>query len=174
MPRQTRHASGLVLAERGYRSVGVGPVVWLSARDRRSSRGLAGGWSGYFALEGAPDAVFDITEWLDRDRRPPIVRYAYQVRYCNGVQGGAVWQYRLDLHPLEDPAIFVPHHHDEEVREDEHDPRPWDHHVTLAQALALLEQRLFARIGACGDRTPGLRGRAPYEPPRSTRVIEPS
>lgn len=173
MPAEARHAGGLILAERGYRSVGGGPVVWKSTRARRALQGRAGGWSGYFVLERAPDAIFDITEWIDRDHERPVIRYAYQVRYCNGLRVGMGWQYRLDHHPLDETAIFVPHYHDQQTRDDEHDPHPWGTFLPLAQALPLLEQHLFSRIGPCADRSPGLRGRAPYEPSKGTVVIEP-
>ncbi|MHB8631965.1 MAG: hypothetical protein ACYC9W_08570 [Candidatus Limnocylindria bacterium] len=173
MPTAARHAAGLVLAERGYRSIGDGPVVWRSTRARRAAQGPSGGWSGYFVLEGAPDAIFDITEWIDRDHSQPVIRYAYQVRYCSGLRAGVGWQHRLDYHPLADPAILAPHYHDHPTREDEHDPRAWGNVLRLTEAMPLLEQHLFSRIGSCTGRAPGVRGRAPYVPSKGTVVIEP-
>lgn len=158
MPTAARHAAGLVLAERGYRSIGDGPVVWRSTRARRAAQGPSGGWSGYFVLEGAPDAIFDITEWIDRDHSQPVIRYAYQVRYCSGLRAGIGWQHRLDYHP---------------TREDEHDPQAWGNVLRLTEAMPLLEQHLFSRIGSCTGRAPGVRGRAPYEPSKGTVAIEP-
>lgn len=173
MPAEARHAAGLVMAERGYRSVSGGPVVWRSTRERRVAQGSSGGWSGYFVLDGGPDAIFDITEWIDRDQSRAVIRYAYQVRYCNGLRAGVGWQYRLDHHPLAEPSIFVPHYHDHQTREDEHDPRTRGDFLPLSEALPLLEQHLFSRIGLCSGRAPGRRGRAPYEPSKGTVVIEP-
>jgi hypothetical protein len=164
MPGEARHVAGLVLAERGYRAIGGGPVVWHAARARHGARGPIGGWSGYFVLDGAPDTIFDITEWIDRNERPPVIRYAYQVRYCSGLRGGQGWQYRLDYHPLGAHAARVPHSHDHQMHADEHDPRPWGSVLPLSGALPLLEQHLFSRIGRCPDGAPGTRGRAPYEP----------
>ena len=172
MPTIARHTAGLILAERGYRSTSGGPVVWRSARAHRAARAASGGWSGYFVLDGAPDAIFDITEWIDRDYSQPVLRYAYQVRYCSGLRAGVGWQYRLDCHPINGSSIFVPHSHDHETREDEHDPRVWGQFIAPAEALPLLEQHLFSRIGACSGRAPGLRGRAPYEPGRGSVIIE--
>lgn len=164
MPKQARHAAGLVLARRGYSPVGGGPGTWLSSAPRRAAQGPAGRWSGYFVTDRFPDAVFDITEWVDRARQPAVVRYAYQVRYCNGLHGGVRWQYRLDHHPLAEPHIYVPHFHDHEVRDDEHDPRPWVRFLSLAEALPLLETHLAGRLGPCSGEVPSLRDRAPNPP----------
>ena len=138
--------------------------MWRATQARRASQGEAGGWSGYFVNDAAPDTVFDITEWVDRDRPRPVFRYSYQVRYCNGLAQGTRWQYRLDYHPIGDPAIAVPHHHDQAAHDAEHDPRPRNPAVSLAQALPLLERHVFSHIGPCADRVPGLRGRALFEP----------
>lgn len=173
MPAQARHAAGLVLAKRGYRSIAGGPITWRSRERRRAAQGPAGGWSGHFVNDAAPDAIFDITEWIDRERDPAVIRYAYQVRYCNGLRGGVGWQYRLDHHPLGDPAISVPHYHDQPVREDEHEPRPGGRLLHLAEALPMLEQHAFSTIGACSGDAPGLRGRAPYVPTKGSVIIAP-
>lgn len=172
MPRQARHAAGLVLARRGYRPVAGGPGTWLSTARRRAAQGQAGRWSGYFVSERFPDAIFDITEWVDRDRAPAVVRYAYQVRYCNGLHGGVRWQYRLDHHPLTRPDIYIPHHHDQEARDDEHDPQPWGRFLSLAEALPVLEAHLAGRIGPCSGDVPGLRGRVPNPPGKKHITIE--
>ena len=172
MPRQARHAAGLVLARRGYRPVADGPGVWNSTVRRRAAQDLTGRWSGYFVHDAFPDAVFDITEWIDRDHRPAVVRYAYQVRYCSGLHNGVRWQYRLDFHQLTDPYIYVPHCHDQEVRDEEHDPRPWSRFLEIAEALPILEDHIAARIGPCSGEVPGLRGRAPNPPGRRHLAVE--
>jgi len=172
VPIEARHVAGLILGERAYRSVGGGPVVWKSTRPRRAAQGPSGGWSGYFVLDGAPDAIFDITEWIDRDHPRPMFRYAYQVRYCNELRAGVGWQYRLDYHPIDAPSNFVPHFHDQPTQDDEHDPRPRGDFLRLAEALELLEQNLFSRVGPCSNRAPRRRGRAPYEPGKGTEIIE--
>ena len=164
MPARARHAAGIVLERRGYRAVAGGPGTWLSTQPRRAAQGPAGLWSGYFVNDAYPDAVFDITEWIDRDQEPAVVRYAYQARYCNGLHGGARWQYRLDYHPLSQPHIYVPHHHDQAARDDEHDPHPSGRSFQLAAALPVLEAHVAARIGACSGGVPGIRGRAPNPP----------
>lgn len=171
MPKQARHAAGLILGERGYRSVGGGPGTWTSTARRRAAQGAAGLWSGHFVSDAFSNAVFDITEWLDRDCAPPVVRYAYQVRYCSALHNGMRWQYRLDYHPLEMPTIFVPHYHEHEAREDEHDPRPGGAYLSLPVGLEMLEAHLAGRIGECAGEVPKLRGRAPYEPTRDYRRI---
>ena len=147
--------------------------MWRVPQRRRGSQGEVGGWSGYFNNDAAPDTLFDITEWIDRGQARPIVRYSYQVRYCNGLADGLPWQYRLDCHPIDDPAIAVPHHHDHAAHEAEHDPRPGGPYLSLSQALPLLERQVFSRIGPCADRVPGLHGRAPFEPGTGAVVIEP-
>lgn len=162
MPGDARHAAGLVLAERGYRTIGGGPVTWHAARGRLARP--AGGWSGYFVLDGAPEAIFDLTEWIDRSAQLPVIRYAYQVRYCSGLRSGLPWLYRLDLHPLESDGMPVPHVHDHQTPADEHDPRPSGVALRLSGALPLLEQHLFSRIGGCAHEAPAIRGRAPCEP----------
>lgn len=173
MPTQARHAAGIVLGRRGYRVVAGGPEVWHTTKPRRAAQGPAGGWTGYFVHDSFPDTVFDITAWVDRDRDPSVVRYAYQVRYCNGLHGGVRWQYRLDHHPLDEATIFVPHYHDHEAREDEHDPHPWARSLSLAEALPLLEQHVASRIGPCSGEVPGLRGRAPHHSGKGNVIIEP-
>jgi hypothetical protein len=162
MPTQARHAAGLVLARRGYRSVGGGPATLLATGHRRAAQGAAGRWSGYFVIDSYPDTVFDITEWVDRDRDPAIVRYAYQVRYCSGLHGGIRWQFRLDYHPLTDAHTCVPHYHDQEIRDEEHAPHAAGRFLQLSEALPLLEGHVAPRIGTCSGEGPGLRGRAPY------------
>jgi hypothetical protein len=164
MPKQARHAGWLVLARRGYRPLGGGPGTWQSTVPRRASQGPAGRWSGYFVNERFPDAIFDITEWVDRDHQPAVVRYAYQVRYCNGLHGGVRWQYRLDYHPLADPQVYVPHFHEQGTRDDEHDPRPWGRFLSLAEAVPLLEAHVAGRLSPCSGEVPGFRGRAPNPP----------
>jgi hypothetical protein len=164
VPRQARHAAGLVLAGRGYRSVAGGPFVWNSTAPRRAAQGLAGRWSGYFVHDAYPVAVFDLTEWIDRDRDPAVVRYSYQVRYCSGLRHGMRWQYRLDYHPLTQPHIYVPHFHSQDVRDDEHDPHPWGRFLKLAEALPILENHALPRLGPCSGEVPGLRDRAPNPP----------
>lgn len=155
MPSQARHAATLVLDERGYRSITGGPKVWLSTAPHRAAHGPAGGWTGYFVNDAFPDAVFDLTEWIDRDHQPPVIGYFYQVRYCNALRGGVGWQYRLDYHPLDDPAICVAHYHDQETRTDEHDPRPWGRFLSLvAEALPVLEQHALTTIGPCSGAGP--------------------
>ena len=148
--------------------------MWRQTRDRRPSQGEAGGWSGYFSLDSTPGAVYDITEWIDRDCDPPIVRYAYQVRYCSAPHDGLTWQYRLDLHPLDNGLVFVSHFHDQAVTDDEHGPRPMAARLTLAEALPLLESRALGSLGPCADRPPGRRGRAPYEPRGGALLVEPA
>lgn len=173
MPAQARHIAGLVLARRGYRVVAGGPVVWHTTRPRRAAHGAAGGWSGYFVIDSFPDTVFDLTEWVDRDHDPAIVRYAYQARYCNSLYGGVRWQYRFDLHPVHEPTSFVPHSHDHAVREGEHDPRPFSRSLDLAEALSLLEQHVATRIGPCSAQVPGVRSRAPHQPGTGHLTVEP-
>lgn len=146
--------------------------MWRATQHRRASQGEAGGWSGYFTNDAAPDTLFDITEWIDRDQARPIVRYSYQVRYCNGLAAGLRWQYRLDYHPIDDPATSLPHHHDQAAHDAEDDPRPGSPVLSLAQALPLLERQVFSRTGPCADHVPGLRGRAPFEPAKGAVVIE--
>ena len=67
----------------------------------------------------------------------------------------------------------MPHHHDQAVTEDEHAPIPGGPFLSLAEALPLLEQHLFLRVGPCSEGTPGVRGRAPHFPPKGAPVIEP-
>jgi hypothetical protein len=172
VPKQARHAAGLVLARRGYRPAADGPGVWNSTAPRRAAQGLAGRWSGYVIHDAFPDAVFDITEWIDRDHQPVVVRYAYQVRYCSGLHNGVRWQYRLDLHPLTDPNAYVPHYHYQEVRDDEHAPRPWRQFLEIAEAMPILEEHIAARIGPCSGEVPGLRGRAPNPPGKKHLAVE--
>lgn len=169
MPRQARHAAGLVLERRGYLPVAGGPGTWLSTEHRRAAQGPAGRWSGCFVNDRFPNTVFDITEWVERDRNPAVVRYAYQVRYCSGLHDGVRWQYRLDYHPLTEPHIYVPHCHDQAVRDDEHDPHPWGRFLDIAEALPTLEAHVVGRIGPCSGETPGLRDRAP-DPPRKKHI----
>lgn len=174
MPRQARHAAALVLARRGYRELRGGPLVWLDTLGRRPSQGPAGGWSGYFELEAFPDAIFDLTQWVDRDKSPAVYAYSSQTRYCNALEGDVRWQYRLDFHPLAED-LYVPHYHDHMAREEEdHDPRPRGVYLGLAEALEQLERHLVIRIGPCSGPQPGLRGRAPHEPAKGTVVIEPA
>ena len=156
MPAQARSTSGIVLERRGYRSVGGGPGVWRATGHRRAAQRPAGRWSGYFVLDSFPDTVFDITEWIDRDRNPVIVRYAYQVRYCNGLRGGVRWQFRLDYHPLTELTIYVPH----------------SRFLLLSEALPLLEEHVAARVGACSGEVPGVRGRAPNPAGKGHAVVE--
>ena len=172
MPTQARHTAGIVLERRGYRSVGGGPGVWRATGRRRAAQGPAGCWSGYFVLDSFPDTVFDITEWIDRDRDPAIVRYAYQVRYCSGLRGGVRWQFRLDYHPLTEPTICVPHSHDHEAQDEEHDPRPSGRFLLLSEALPLLEVHVATRVGACSGEVPGLRGHAPNPAGKGHAVVE--
>lgn len=147
--------------------------MWLKTRGRRPSRGPAGGWSGHFVLDSFADTIFDITQWVDRDEDPAVIGYSYQARYCNGLQSGLGWQYRLDFHSLEDEQILVPHYHDQAAREDEHDPHPWGRYLPLSEALPLLEQNVAARIGPCSGAAPGLRGQAPHRPGKGAVIIEP-
>lgn len=126
-------------------------------------------WSGYFVNDAFPNAVFDITEWVDRDAKPAVVRYAYQVRYCNALHRGVRWQYRLDYHPFDEAGRFVPHSHDHEARDDEHDPRPVGSFLELPSALEQLEAHVAGRIGECTGELPKLRGRAPNEQPKRHR-----
>lgn len=172
MPAQARHAAGIVLARRGFHPVGGGPGTWLATGHRRAAQGPAGRWSGHFVTDSYPDTIFDITEWIDRDRDPAVVRYHYQVRYCNGLRRGVRWQYRLDYHPLEEPTIYVPHYHDQEVQDEEHDPHPWGRFLHISEALPLLEAHVAARIGACSGEVPGLRGRAPHPAGKGHVAVE--
>ena len=146
--------------------------MWTSTAPRRAAHDLAGRWSGYFVHDAFPDVVFDITEWIDRNHRPAVVRYAYQVRYCSGLHNGLRWQYRLDFHPLADPNSYVPHDHSQEVRDEEHDPRPFGRFLEIAEALPILEEHIAARIGPCAGAAPGLRGRAPNPPGKKHVAVE--
>ena len=169
MPKQARHAARLVLVERGYTAVGGGPVTWGFATHPKSSRRPTGVWSGYFEADRIPGAIFDLTQWLDRGQTPEVVRYSYQVRYCNGLRQGARWQYRLDFHPLTDPLVVVPHYHDQAATDAEHSPHVKEPYLSLAQALPILEQQLLTRNGECSDEPPGIRGLAPHQPPAGAR-----
>lgn len=173
MPTQARHTAGIALGRRGYRVIEGGPEVWRSTADRRAAQGPAGGWSGHFVNDAYANTIFDLTEWIDRDHDPVVVRYAYQVRYCNELRGGVRWQYRLDHHPIKDAEIFVPHYHDHEAQDGEHDPRPFGRFLHLSEALPLLEGLVGTRIGGCSGPVPGIRGRAPYQASEGSVMIEP-
>lgn len=163
-----------MLARRGYSELLGGPLVWRDTVGRRPSQGPAGGWSGHFLLDAYTDVTFDLTQWVDRDKTPAVYAYSYQARYCNTLQGAALWQYRLDFHPLEDDVVYVPHYHDQDAYDEEHDPHPHGPYLGFPEALEMLERHLAVRFGPCPGRGPRLRGRAPHEPGRGTVIVEPA